>query len=157
MEEKRYHHYNGNVFIWIVCNVSHWSWTFYSGTAGAFPQTHEGIWYDFLIIHDVSDNCVYVSNHADSSNPVILRQILSATQEVTGYYSLGIQLGIHTSYLDQIEKDYGGDAERCKIEVIKFWLRNVQNFTWNKLAQAIEGMGRHANVVQTLKANHEGL
>ena len=97
------------------------------------------------------------SDHADSSNPVILRQILSATQEVTEYYSLGIQLGIHTSHLDQIEKDYGGHAKRCKIEVIKFWLRNFQNFTWNKLAQAIEGMELHANLVQTLKAKHEGL
>ena len=76
---------------------------------------------------------------------------------MTGWYSLGIQLDIDTSYLDQIEKNYGGDAERCRIEVIKFWLRNVRKFTWNKLARAVEGVGGHAKVVQTLKANHEGL
>ena len=73
------------------------------------------------------------------------------------WYSLGIQLDISISYLDQIEKNYGGDTERCRIEVINFWLRNVQKFTWNKLARAVEGVGGHAKVVQTLKANHEGL
>ena len=76
---------------------------------------------------------------------------------MTRWYSLGIQLSIDTSYLDQIEKNYGGDAERCRIEVIKFWLRNVQKFTWKKLAQAVKGVGGHAKVVQTLMANHKGL
>ena len=99
----------------------------------------------------------FVSEHAGSSDASILKQILRDTKQVTGWYSLGIQLNIDTSYLDQIERNYGGDAERCKIEVIKFWLRNVEKFTWNKLAHAVEGMGGHANVVQTLKANDEGL
>ena len=99
----------------------------------------------------------FVSNHAGSSDADILKQILRDTKEVTAYYSLGIQLDIDTSYLDQIEKDYGGDTERCKIEVIKFWLRNVTKFTWSELARAVEGMGGHAKVVQTLKAKHEGL
>lgn len=76
---------------------------------------------------------------------------------MTGWYSLEIQLDISTFYLDQIEKNYGCDAERCRIEVVKFWLRNVQKFTWIKLARAVEGVGGHAKVVQTLKANHEGL
>lgn len=99
----------------------------------------------------------FVSDHEGSSDASILKQILRDTKEVTGWYYLGIQMDIDTSYLDQVEKSYGGDPERCKIEVIKFWLHNVQNFTWNKLARAIEAMERHANVVQTLKAKHEGL
>ena len=100
---------------------------------------------------------IYVSDHAGSSNAAILKQILIDIKEVTDWYFLGIQLEIPTSHLQHTEKNYGSNAERCKIEVIDFWLRNVQNFTWNKLAQAIEGMGGHANVVQTLKAKHEGL
>ena len=91
-----------------------------------------------------------------SSDASILKQILRVTKEVTGWYSLGIQLNIDTSYLDQIERNYGGDAERCKIKAIKCWLRFVQNCTWNKLARAVEGRGGHAKVVQTLEANHEG-
>ena len=99
----------------------------------------------------------FVSDHEGSSDASTLKQILRVTKEVTGWYSLGIQLNIDTSYLDQIERNYGGDAERCKIEVIKFWLRNVKKFTWSKLARAVKGMGGHANVVETLKAKHKGL
>ena len=89
-----------------------------------------------------------------SSDASILKQSLRVTKE--GWYSLGIQLDINTSYLDQGERNCGGDAERCKIKAIKFWLRFVQNCTWNKLARAVEGWGGHAKVVQTLEANHEG-
>ena len=71
---------------------------------------------------------------------------------MTGWYSLGIQLEIETSYLDQIEKNHSGDTERCKIEVIKYWLRNDQEPTRRKLAKAVEDMGGHAEVVQTLRA-----
>ena len=73
------------------------------------------------------------------------------------WYSLGIQLGIGTSDLKQLEINYAGDPERCKIEVIAFWLRHDPKATWNKLAQAVEDMGGHAKVVETLRANHEGL
>ena len=83
--------------------------------------------------------------------------MLGDIKEVTGWYSLGIQLEIETSYLDQIEKNYGGDTERCKIEVIKFWVRNGQKPTMRKLAKAVEDMGGHTKVVETLRANHEGL
>ena len=79
------------------------------------------------------------------------------TKEVTRWYFLGIQLEIATSYLDHIEKNYGSDTERCKIEVFKYWLRNDQEPTKSKLAQAVEDMGGHAKVVQTLRADHEGL
>ena len=92
-----------------------------------------------------------------SNQAAILKHILRDTKEVTGWYSLGIQLEIGTSYLDHIEKNHSGDTERCKIEVIKYWLRNNQEPTMNKLAQAVEDMGGHATVVQTLRANNEGL
>ena len=88
---------------------------------------------------------------------VTLKKILRDIKQVTSWYSLGIQLEIDTSYLDQIEKNYSSDTERCRIEVIKFWLRNDQEPTRNKLAQAVEDMGGHANVVHTLRANHAGL
>ena len=74
------------------------------------------------------------------------------------WFSLGVQLGIETGDLKYIERDYTGDLERCKIEVIEFWLRNYYpEATWNKLAQAVEDMGGHPKVVETLRANHEGL
>ena len=75
---------------------------------------------------------------------------------MTDWYCLGIHLEIATSYLDQIEKNYGSDGERCKIEVIDIWLCNDENPTWRKLVQAVENMAAHSITVQTLRANHEG-
>ena len=90
--------------------------------------------------------------------PISLKQILKDTKEVTNWYSLGIHLDITTSVLKRIEKDIMYvDPERCKIEVIEFWLNHDPEPTWNKLAQAVEDMGGHPKVVETLRANHEGL
>ena len=78
------------------------------------------------------------------------------TKEVTNWYFLGICLSIPVSYLEHIKKNYGGDTERCRIEVIDYWLHNDPEPTKSKLAQALEDMGGHANVVQTLRARYEG-
>ena len=76
---------------------------------------------------------------------------------MTNWYFLGVQLDIKPSDLRQIKNDCNGDAAQCKTEVLDFWLRNDQNPTWSKLAQAVEDMGGYGNVVQTLRANYEGL
>ena len=75
---------------------------------------------------------------------------------MTNWHSLGVQLGIESSVLKRIEKDCCADTERCKTEVIDFWLHNDSEATWNGLADAVEGMGGHAKVVQTLRATHKG-
>ena len=72
------------------------------------------------------------------------------------WFSLGIHLDIPTSLLKRLEMRYI-DLMRCKIEVIELWLHNDPEPTWNKLAQAVEDMGGHAKVVETLRANNEGL
>lgn len=91
------------------------------------------------------------SNHVAS-----LKQILRDTKQVTDWYSLGIYLGIPTSYLKHIEKNYSSDTERCRIEVIDCWLHSDPEPTQRNLAQAVEDMGGHADVVQTLRARYEG-
>ena len=78
------------------------------------------------------------------------------TMEVRSWFSLGVHLGIATDYLKCVESDHP-NPERCKIEVIDRWLRYDPEATWNKLAQAVEDMGGHAGIVETLRANHEGL
>ena len=91
------------------------------------------------------------------SNAVaFLEQILRDTKEVTRWYALGIQLGIPASYLKHIEKNHSSNSERCRIEVICDWLNNDPEPTQSKLAQAVEDIGGHANVVQTLRASYEG-
>ena len=93
----------------------------------------------------------------DPAVPISLKQILKDTKEVTSWFFLGIHLDIPNAVLKQFEMQYIGDSERCKTEVIDVWLHNDPEPTWNKLAQAVEDMGGHANIVETLWANHEGL
>lgn len=83
-----------------------------------------------------------------------VKEVLNETKEVTEWYSLGIQLDIKCDVLDQIGRNYNGDAERCKTEVLKFWLRNTEERTWGRLVQAIDQMGGHAILVQSLRKTH---
>lgn len=92
----------------------------------------------------------------DPATPISLKQVLKDTEELTDWFSLGIHLDIPTSDLKRIERDYK-DPVRCKIEVIDFWLDNDPEPTWSKLAHAVEDIGGHAKVVETLWTNHEGL
>ena len=85
-----------------------------------------------------------------------LADILAALLEVAKPYQLGIQLRIDLAELDKIERSHHEDIDRQKTEVIKYWLRNSQNASWTKLANAVERMGGHANLVDTLREKDQG-
>ena len=80
-----------------------------------------------------------------------LAEVLTAIIEVTKPYQLGIQLGIDSSALDKIERNHPGDIDRQKTEVIKYWLCNSPDASWTTLAKAVEGMGGHARLAETLR------
>lgn len=83
-----------------------------------------------------------------------LNDIDLALEEVTDPYRLGIYLGIKEHELEIFEKNYPRDAKRQKIEVIKYWLRNYTDCTWEALANAVEKMGGHGNLVKRLRDMH---
>lgn len=72
---------------------------------------------------------------------------------MTRWYSLGIQLGLAPGTLNNIEGNHPRDADRCKIDVLDWWLRNEQDATWEKLAHALEAMRGHDVLVQKLREN----
>ena len=80
-----------------------------------------------------------------------LREIQNELSEVTHWYSLGIQLGLAPGTLYNIESNHPHDADRCKIDVLDWWLRNEQDATWEKLAQALEAVRGHDVLVQKLR------
>ena len=112
-------------------------------------------WYSLGVQLGSNDNYDHYFQ-SGSNAAAFFGQILRDTKEVTDWYCLGRYLGIPASYLKHIEKNYGSNAERCRIEVIDYWLNNDPEPTQSKLAQAVEDMGGHANVVQTLRASYEG-
>ena len=74
-------------------------------------------------------------------------------REVTAadWFPLGLQLGIKTTKLKEIEKDCPGDVRRCKIEVLDWWHRNTQEVSWLKLANAVEKTGEYDALAQRLR------
>ena len=84
-----------------------------------------------------------------------LADVLAGLKEITDPYQLGIQLDIDTSILKKIENDYPGKTDRQKSEVIEYWLRNSQDASWTALADAVERIGGHANLVSALRGYGE--
>ena len=80
-----------------------------------------------------------------------LADILAALTEITDPYQLGIQLKVDLAELDTIEKNHPENVGRQKTEVIKYWLRNSPDASWTTLASAVERMGGHARLVETLR------
>ena len=87
----------------------------------------------------------------DKLTKLDLAEVVTALGEVTEPYQLGIQLKIDSSQLDTIEKKYPGDIGRQKTEVVKYWLRNSPDASWTTLANAVERMGGHSKLAETLR------
>ena len=83
-----------------------------------------------------------------------LGEIISAVKEITDPYILGVQLGIEPHGLKKIEKNHPQDVDRQMAEVIEYWLRNSSDCSWGALANAVEKMGGHGNLVNKLRDRH---
>ena len=82
-----------------------------------------------------------------------LKDIISNIKDISNPYELGIHLGIDEHELDKIERNFPRDVERQKLEAIKYWLRNF-DCSWETLADAIESMRCHSNLVKRLRELH---
>lgn len=87
------------------------------------------------------------------STHLTLKQIENELKEVTAadWYPLGVQLGLRPAKLREIESNNARDAQRCKLDILDWWLENAPVTSWEELANAVEGMGGHSNVVQKLR------
>ena len=88
-------------------------------------------------------------SHAFSTGPS-LSDIEKELQEITDYYKLGVHLGIEEEELKQIEAD-SCTNDRRKLGVIGYWQRNFSDRSWEALANAVEKMRGHANLVKKLR------
>ena len=69
-----------------------------------------------------------------------LKLITNELKEVSKWHQLGVQLGLTPGLLDTIESNYPRDAERCKTEVLTWWLQNAEQRSWEKIAEALDKM-----------------
>lgn len=60
------------------------------------------------------------------------------------WHSLGVKLGVEDYELTTIVKNFPGDNERCKHEMLIRWLHSVRSPTWKTVADALCLIGEHA-------------
>ena len=62
---------------------------------------------------------LYVLSHADTSH---LRIIKRSLLDITDWQGLGLELDMDDSLLEDIDRDKGGDVEKCKAAMLHAWL-----------------------------------
>ena len=83
-----------------------------------------------------------------------LGKIIEAIKVITDPHQFGIHLGVPAHELDKFEKNYPTNVDRQMTEVIKYWRNNADDCSWRTLANAVERMGAHGNLVKKLREQH---
>ena len=74
----------------------------------------------------------------DKSIPT-LQRLLEELKDVDNWFVLGIFLGIPVKQLQKIESSYRqGEVERCKIDMLQYWLDNNVTPSWKDVVRALE-------------------
>ena len=82
-------------------------------------------------------NCAYFSTIDYSSATPTLKELWDALDSIVDWYSLGVKLGLEDHQLRMIRRDYHGDNERCKYEILSHWLQSAKLPTWKPAADAL--------------------
>ena len=69
-----------------------------------------------------------------------VRNFFNATTEVNDWYTLGLQLGIKTHTLRDIQQNYGLSQDNRRQEMFDVWLRSDPSASWEKLIDALDTM-----------------
>ena len=72
-----------------------------------------------------------------------LKELSNALDSVVNWYSLGIKLGMKAHELATIEKNYHGDNDRCKLEMLNHSLQSAKLPSWRVVADALQQMGEN--------------
>ena len=97
------------------------------------------------------------SEHSQSSTHLVfwcagtptLQQLLKALKTLENWFVFGVKLGVPFSKLKEIESLYGQkDLERCKTEMLQYWLDNKLVPKWNEVIVAVKETDRLALAAQ---------
>ena len=83
-----------------------------------------------------------ISPPTASATPT-LKALSAELHSVVSWHLLGIKLGVEDHELRAIERNYRGDNEHCKHEVLSHYLRNAKLPTWKAVADALHLIGEH--------------
>ena len=69
-----------------------------------------------------------------------LQKLLEALRKLEDWFTFGVLLGVPYSQMKKIEYAHSKDPDRCKLEMLQFWLNSNLMPTWNKVIQALENI-----------------
>ena len=75
-------------------------------------------------------------HHAADTSLLTVSLLLEELKEVTDWYMLGAYLNVPVHELKKINPQDG--VERCKLEVLQFWLNTTISASWQHIARALE-------------------
>lgn len=81
------------------------------------------------------------------------KNILNTLKDVVDWKSLGIQLDISSSKLNEIDHDNRGQVAGCKRDLVQFWLDSDGSCSWIKLSDALIAIpnGCHSVLAEEIK------
>ena len=79
-----------------------------------------------------------------------MHNITKELVEVLDWESVGLELGISYTKLQEIQANRMNNGALCKISMADTWLRSDMNASWEKLADALDetGNSRLANTIR---------
>ena len=87
--------------------------------------------------------CDFVISLSTAPATPTLKELSNALDSVTNWHSLGVKLGLNGHELYAIDKNFHGDNERCKYEMLSSYLQSAKLPTWKAVTDALQLMGEH--------------
>ena len=85
-----------------------------------------------------------------------VKHLLTACKSVTDWYTLGIQLDLTTSQLDDIQvTHHAHGVERLKTKMFDVWLKSSPDASWTDLITALRAMGENTIASEIQTGNHD--
>ena len=74
-----------------------------------------------------------------SAGSPTLQQLSKALKTLENWFVFGVTLGVPFSHLKKIESSYSQrELERCKLDMLQYWLDNKLVPKWNQVILALE-------------------
>lgn len=63
---------------------------------------------------------------------------MEVLKDVDDWFVFGVKLGVPVKELRKIESSHGREFERCKIDMLEYWLDNTVDASWNEVEQTLK-------------------
>ena len=85
-----------------------------------------------------------------------VKHLLKSCKSVTDWYTIGINLGLETTQLDDIHVTYHAHGvNRCKTKMFDVWLKSSPDASWTDLITALRDMDENTAASEIQTGKHE--